>query len=97
MKARIRDIFGEYHSTTVEALDTPQTWAVTVSGLGHLVVFLPADVADGPPQAILTQGPGREQRRHVKTLGTIDGRRWHEVELLPNSSGEDRIVVVIEP
>lgn len=86
MRARIRNLWGEYSDAEIVDLENPAVVCVVVPVLGHLIVPL-----TGRTTAVLTHGPGSEVERPVTS---VDGHL--EVELLPNSSGEDRIVVVID-
>lgn len=110
--ARIRNLWGEeIDAEIVTEVDVPGVTCVRVPGLGHLFLSAlpgapPAAFlaqGDGPDDPVL--------RREVHTIdsapegveigyvaaGIVEPRRRYEIELLPNSSGEDRIVVVIEP
>lgn len=101
MRATIRNLYGEEQPAELEELSHGAV-AIVVPSLGHLVF-----AAESPtgPRAVLTQGPGRDHLRDVKTIDRFNEKdaagatlgRWWEVELLPNSAGEDRIVVVIHP
>lgn len=89
MKAHFRNLRGEYSDAELVDLDNPKIACVVVPGFGHLIV---ANGPDGVPRAVLAQGPGQgDHQREVKQFD--DGHV--EVELLPNRSGEDRIVVVL--
>lgn len=107
MRAAIRNLWGEETDVEIDELG-PTAWAVPVAGFGHLVFVM----RDDGPAAVLAQGPGRgEHPRSVHTIdstpddadpadiaaGTVEPERRYEVELLPNRSGEDRIVVVLRP
>lgn len=92
MHATIRNLWGEEQPAELDELSHGSV-VVAVPGLGHLV-FNPETPAGA--RAVLTQGPGRDHDRDVKRLLEGDDPRY-EIELLPNSSGEDRIVVVVRP
>lgn len=107
MKAAIRNLWGETTEVDIDELG-PTAWAVPVPGFGHLVFVMRPD----GPAAVLAQGPGKgEHPRTVHTIdsspegadladvaaGLTTPVRRYEVELLPNRSGEDRIVVVLTP
>lgn len=90
--AHVRLMGGVRHAALVVALDSG--WAVPVAGFGH-VLLVPAQASAGDPsvhdlRAALAQPHGLLQRE-PKAVG-----KNVEVEVLPNSSGEDRIVVVFE-
>lgn len=88
MRAGIRNLWGETTTATLVPLDVPGVVCVNVPGLGYCIVAV-----DPPRQtAIHSQGPGTERELPCRE---VDGGL--EVELLPNSSGEDRIVVVVWP
>lgn len=72
---------------TIVDLDTPGVIAVNVPSIGHLMVRAQSD---GTWIALLVQIGGAQRARDVAIR---DDRV--EVELLPNSSQEERLVVVI--
>lgn len=99
MKAAIRNLWGETTEVHIDELG-PTAWAVPVAGFGHLVFVMRPD----GPAAVLAQGPGKGEHPRAVERMTEDAlesgepvRTWYEVELLPNVSGEDRIVVVLTP
>lgn len=90
MRAWIRDLHGVEHDTEFVVVQ-PGAIAVTVAGFGHMIVSHFGPIESW--HAILAQGPGRgELQRDVRA---VDGHA--EIEVLPNPSGEDRIVVCVEP
>lgn len=95
VSAGIRDLYGVERPTALRLdVDVPGGWAVDVPGLGTLLVAkLQSDeliVRLGRTyRSLLLQGASHVER-DVAVIGDD-----LEVELLPNSSGEDRIVVVL--
>lgn len=85
--ATIRDIHGGVHDAELITLHN-RSWAVPVAGFGHVVI---GRLPNGDWAAVLAQGRGRGE--HDRDVKVVDGVL--EVEVLPNSSGEDRIVVCV--
>lgn len=98
---RMRDLHGQEHDlVTAQAPDGRNPLIVEVPGFGHFVGQLTQSqepiVRLGGPQllaGIAQPGPGGEPRLVRRDARKVDGG-W-EVELLPNSSGEDRLVVCV--
>lgn len=88
VQASIRNLWGEEQPAELEdGVDLPPgVVAVRVPGLGHLIVGR----HDDEWRAVLAQEHGTLWR-DVSVIGDRV-----EVELLPNGSGEDRIVVCVD-
>lgn len=89
--AHIRDIYGEIHPTEILDPVAPNVHVANVPGFGHVMIGPGSDGEDSV-NALLIHRRGSTARTALRMEdNTI------EVEVLPNSSGEDRVVVVFTP
>ena len=87
-----RDLYGHERQIPGEVMRLAhEGLAIPVPGLGYLVLAKSPTLGWG---ALLANDPKRQPlHREVKHVEGDDPRM--EIELLPNPSGEDRIVVVV--
>lgn len=97
----LRDLYGGIHDLeTVQPPTASAPLIVAVPGFGHFVGQL---VSSGEPivrlgeptllAGIAQPGPGGEPKLVRREAARVEGG-W-EVEILPNSSGEDRLVICV--
>lgn len=85
MKAWIRDLYGEEHEA--EVIDAGMGTGVAVAGFGTALFV---ERADGWMGGLINAGS-----THERIVREVAGHL--EMEILPNASGEDRLVVCLEP